>query len=454
MKYFICLFIPLFFFSCKSREERSLRENTAPNWVRSTPFDSDYYIGVYSAEKIGLDFREKAKRGALENLASEISVNISGESVLKTLETEGSFNQEYEQKIKIQSTENIEGYELMGTWENDTQYWVYYRLLKSSYAKIKKDRIEKALTLGKDFFRRSKQNHDQNNYHEAFVLSIKSLESVSEYLDQPLKTFIDNKEVHFATEVMSYTQEMVSEIVLTPSASVFTIVLGDHLKEDDLFFLVKNKEGVLLSQIPLKCQYKGIFFKNYRIHSDAFGKAGVTIGKIKQSQEEQFIFATLDFEELTANHTNDKIVLKLLKYIPAKTVKIKLKVIPPKVYLKSNEKEFGRMRTPSLTPTIKQVLNSRGLQVVKNQKEADLVMMINANTKLIGSSNGTFQVELTGSVEVTNPVDGEVVFSEVIQPSKGLQLSRSKASIDAYSKAETYVKRRLIPKLTNQYFAF
>jgi len=46
------------------------------------------------------------------------------------------------------------------------------------------------------------------------------------------------------------------------------------------------------------------------------------------------------------------------------------------------------------------------------------------------------------------------VFSKVIPPTKGLQLSRSKASIDAYSKADVYVKRRLIPKLTNQYFAF
>ena len=217
---------------------------------------------------------------------------------------------------------------------------------------------------------------------------------------------------------------------------------------------MKNNDGVLLSQIPLRCQYKAVFFKNYKIQSNELGRAGLSIGKIKQSKQEQFIIANLDFEELTANQTKDKIVLKLLNYIPTKTGTIKLNVTPPKVYIESHEKQFGMIKDPILTPTAKQVLTSRGLQVVSSKKEADLIMVIQSNTKILGSNRGTFQVELTGAIEVKKVANGEIVFSEIIQPTKGLQLNRVKASLDAYSKAETYVKRRLIPKLTNQYFAF
>ena len=163
---------------------------------------------------------------------------------------------------------------------------------------------------------------------------------------------------------------------------------------------------------------------------------------------------SLDFEELTANQTKDRTILKLLNYIPAKTAKIKLKVNPPKVFVKSNEKEFGKVKPPSISSTVKQVLNSRGLKVVKAKKEADLILLINSDTRILGSNRGTYQVELTGTVEVVKISDGEVVFSEVIPSTKGLQLSRVKASVDAYSKAAVYVKRRLIPKLTDQYFAF
>ena len=453
-RYFSYVFLCFLIIGCKSSEERALKRNNPPSWVKSTPVNIDYYVGVYSIQKTSSDYREKAKRGALENLASEISVNISAESVLKTLETGGDFNQEYEQNIRIKSSEEIEGYELVGVWEDENEYWVCYRLSKLKYAQIKKDRIEKALTLGKDYFRRSKENHDKNNYHDAFILSIKSLESVSKYLDQPLKTVIDGKEVCFATEVMSYTQEMVSEITIIPSKTEYDVLLGDYLKEEDVYFLVKNSDGVFLSQIPLKCQYKAVFFKNYNIQSDEFGRAGVSLGKIKQSKKEQYVIANLDFEELTENQTKDKIVLKLLNYIPMKTGKIKINVTPPKIFIESNEKEFGKRKKPSLTLTAKQVLISRGFQVVSSKSEADLIMLISSDTKLIGSTRGAHQVELTGTIDVNKKSNGEIVFSEVIQSTRGLQLSKLKASLDAYSKADSYVKRRIIPKLINQYFTF
>ena len=145
---------------------------------------------------------------------------------------------------------------------------------------------------------------------------------------------------------------------------------------------------------------------------------------------------------------------KLLNYIPAKTSQIKLNVRAPNVYVISNEKEFGRKINPLITPVAKQVLTSRGLKVVNKKSDADLIMVITSNTKLLGSHGGTYQVELKGNIEVKKVIGGEVVFLEVIQSSKGLQLNKKRASLDAYSKAETYVKRRLIPKLANQYFAF
>lgn len=453
-KYILYILLAITFVGCKSTEEKAIKRNPAPHWVNSSPTHPDYYVGVFSVQKSGLDFRDKAKKGALENLASEISVTISGESVLKTLETNGSFNQDYKQEVKVQSTEDIEGYELMGTWESDTEYWVYYRLSKSKYAQIKKERISKALALGKDFFRRAKENHDNNNYHEAFVLSIKALESVSKYLDQPLKTEINGQEVYFATEVMSYTQDMVNEISLKPGKNEINILLGSSIGEDDVFFNVQNDKGNPLSQIPLKCEYKAVFFKNYKVTSNESGRAGISIGKINQSKQEQFITATLDFEELAFNQTRDKIVLKLLNYIPAKTAKIKLNVRAPKIYVVSNEKSFGKRMSPVLMPTAKQVLVSRGMQVVNSENDADLIMVITADTKSVGYNRGTFQVGLTGSVEVRDVKTNEIVFTEIIQPTKGLQLNKRKASSDAYSKAETYIKRRVIPKLANQYFAF
>ncbi len=449
------ILISLTILGCKSSGETTVKvSKSAPHWVSSIPTNPSYYIGVFHVTKVGTDYRQKAQKGALENMASEISVVISGESVLKTLETNNSFDQEYKQDVTVRSSEDLEGYELVDAWENDEEYWVYYRLSKAKYAEIKKQRINKALNIGKDFFTRAKTNHDNNNYHEAFVLSIKALESGSKYLDEPLKTEINGKEVYFATEVMSYTQEMVNEIEITPGANEYDFLLGDDIGEDKVYFTVKNNQGALINQVPLNCEYKAVFFKNYKVISDDKGRAGVSIGKINQSSKEQFITAKLDFEELASDQTRDKIVLKLLDYLPSKTGKIKLNVRAPKVFVESREREFGKRVAPKMVPAAKQVLSSRGFTVVSSKKEADLIMVIKGNSSLVGQNRNTFQVDFSGNVEVRKAGTTEIVFSEIFQPTKGLQLSKERASLDAYSKAESYLKRRVIPKLANQYFAF
>ena len=151
-KYLKYIFICLIVFSCKSVKEKAERDNPTPQWVSSQPHHSDYYIGVFGVQKNGLDYRSKAKQGALESLSSEISVNISGESVLKTLEANNNFEQEYKQNVTLKSTEKLEGFEVVDSWESATEYWVYYRLSKTKHTLLKQERMNKALELGKEYF--------------------------------------------------------------------------------------------------------------------------------------------------------------------------------------------------------------------------------------------------------------------------------------------------------------
>jgi hypothetical protein len=81
-------------------------------------------------------------------------------------------------------------------------------------------------------------------------------------------------------------------------------------------------------------------------------------------------------------------------------------------------------------------------------------MSINTDSQFLGKNEKTYLAELNGVVQVTHVKTGSIVFSEIIKPMKGLQLSKKNASKDAYSKAESYMKRRVVPKLANQYFSF
>ena len=60
----------------------------APEWVNSRPHNSANYIGVGSASKLTqpLDYQAIAKKNALNDLASEISVRVQGSTFLNSME--------------------------------------------------------------------------------------------------------------------------------------------------------------------------------------------------------------------------------------------------------------------------------------------------------------------------------------------------------------------------------
>ena len=44
------------------RKDSFSKKSIVPDWVQTTPVDPDYYTGIYSVQKVGIDYREKAKR--------------------------------------------------------------------------------------------------------------------------------------------------------------------------------------------------------------------------------------------------------------------------------------------------------------------------------------------------------------------------------------------------------
>jgi hypothetical protein len=95
----------------------------APIWVSSRPNNGFKFVGIGFAEKDkGGNYQMEAKKNALYDLASEIKVDISSNSVLYTIQNNNNFNQNFNSLIKLSNTDNIEGYILVDSYENEKQY--------------------------------------------------------------------------------------------------------------------------------------------------------------------------------------------------------------------------------------------------------------------------------------------------------------------------------------------
>ena len=77
--------------------ETQVEVKNAPEWVNTRPLSGQYYVGVAAASKVRepLEYANVAKKNALNDLASEISVEIKGESLLNTLEVNRNFHEEF-----------------------------------------------------------------------------------------------------------------------------------------------------------------------------------------------------------------------------------------------------------------------------------------------------------------------------------------------------------------------
>jgi len=128
-------------------------EPARPAWLSAKPAEDIYYVGIGHSIKDGTNnYIQSAKKSALEDLISEIKVNVSSSSVLTSIDVNKEFSEKYEQIINTTVADELEEYEQVDSWEDERNYWLYYRLSKQRYHDIKEQQKRDAVSLALDFF--------------------------------------------------------------------------------------------------------------------------------------------------------------------------------------------------------------------------------------------------------------------------------------------------------------
>jgi hypothetical protein len=84
-------FIPLLLliYACSARVQPPDAEATKPAWLKTQPYRNGYYTGIGHSIKDGAsNYVQIAKKSALDDLVSQIKVNVASTSVLSLFETD------------------------------------------------------------------------------------------------------------------------------------------------------------------------------------------------------------------------------------------------------------------------------------------------------------------------------------------------------------------------------
>ena len=432
---------------CSPKVQPPDPDSLKPAWLRSTPYQDGYYTGIGHSIKDGTNnYIQSAKKSALDDLVSEIKVNVSSTSVLSQLETNKKLTEQYQQVIQTTAADEIEEFEMVDAWEDASNYWVYYRLSIARYRQIKEEQKRNATTLALGYFEKARTAEKDGEQLLAITYYFQALRSVEKYLGEAIPVTVDNKEILLVNETYASIQNILDKIALNVDPSELNINrrvnLINHPITAKATFKDKNKAA---PNVPLYAGFEkgaGDVFQTYKC--DDAGKAKVLLTKITSRELEQTVAVKVDIGTLSGSGLSPLYTL-LAGTFQVPKAQIILKVQRPVVYLTSEEKNFGENRNnDQISNRLKNLLANNGFEFTNDQSKAELWFDVKSDSEKGSVSGSIYITYLTSVIKVSTVKDSKEIYATTLDRIKGYGLDYGKSSVDAYNKAvETLEKERV-----------
>ncbi len=429
--------------------EKEVITEAAPDWVNNRPHNSAYYIGIGSANKRTepTEYQNTAKKNALNDLASEISVRVQGHTFMNSLEVNKTYTEEFMSTISTFTDEKIDDFEIVGSWENNQTYWVYYRLNKAIYQQQKAEKKNKALNAAYENYRKAKNAEAEINIPIAFDQYMQGLFAIKEYWK----------------EVNNYTTETGENLYLDNElfSSLQNIATGLRIRTE-LSKIVLSSDNAFQTELPVYVEYngkpaKGIsitytypkeeYYKPRTLLTDSKGMVLIPINNVSPNANGLQLSVAIQLEPLQSPTLDKTIQSGLIKGWATDKKQVQIELLKPSFYIQSTELNFGQPITQILSSAATNELVKKGMRIAPSQKEADFLVQINSNTTDQGMVEGFHVAHLQIEITTSNIKSKQTVYQETFSAIKGLQLNTQAAGNEAYKKGKEKMEREIIKNL-------
>lgn len=431
-------------FGCGGKEITSTPERPAPEWVSSRPINPTYYIGIGSVSKIAepVEFATVAKKNALNDLASEISVTVKSESFLNTMQVNSQVQEEFRSNISTFSDEKIEGFELVDAWENGTDYFVYYRLSRSMHEQIRQEKKREVMRSGYDYLIKARDARNIANIPMATDLYLRGIFEMKEYWNDVNKWEDQGEEIYLDNTLYQELKSMLNNVHITASANELVLNAGNNYKEE--IGLLVSYETEPAKGVRVEYRYDNDKYRNTKkAKTDISGTVRVMLNDASLINMHNQIEAYLDLNDLKPADLDKKYVDPLFDAIRVQHLAVPIRAELPVVFIQAEENNLGHsLGTQRLADPMREAMDDRGFEFTGNINNADFVVSIEADTKEGGTSQG-FHVSFLEMKYTVTDKEGHVLLQSSESNIKGLQLNFEAAGLEAYKKAVKLMERTI-----------
>ena len=440
-------FILIVVSGCSPKVQPPDPESLKPSWLKTTPFREGYYTGIGHSVKDGSNnYIQSAKKSALDDLVSQIKVNVSSTSVLRQLEIDKKLTEQYEQIIQTTAVDEIEEFELVDAWEDSGNYWVYYSLSIARYRQIKEEQKHNATILATDYFQKARAAEKNGGRVQAISFYFQAFRSVEKYLGDAIRVTIEDREVLLINEIYASIQNILNKISIRPEPTEITLNRRVNQTDQTVVAIASYKDlQSPVPGLPLLAGFEkgaGDIFPNYI--TDAAGDAEILITKIGSKELDQTVGIALDIDAISGAG-NSPIYALIAKTLNVPRAQVVLRVQRPIVFLTSEERSLGYNKSNyQLSNKLKNLLANNGFEFTSDKGRADLWFDVKSDSEKGSVSGSIYITYLTSVIKVFAIKEGTEIYATTLDRVKGYGLDYDKSSVDAYNKAvETLQNERM-----------
>ena len=225
--------------------------NAEPDWVSKQPIVQGYWYGVGTVAKpLPSGYRELARTNAFEEIASQISVQIS--SSMKNVVTELNYNlNTYTQSIKESRLEQVlPSIEPIESYETEYQFYFLARLSQKKYYDSIEEARRNAITTAIGYLEKADSEFSASSFTN---LGNAWLE-VAEFLDKPIEVEYprgSSKSKNLYSLIKLKFADYIQRIDISPSVNVLNVKIFTDKDQSFIVMCTDEKTGKPIQNIPL-----------------------------------------------------------------------------------------------------------------------------------------------------------------------------------------------------------
>lgn len=439
MRSFLVILVTFFLASCAAKKQAAEYE-ALPDWVKQKPIINGYYVGVASVKKVGTSaqYIAQARQEALTDLAEGVSSSVSSTSVLHSIETEYGLSETYDQKIQISTDDYLEGFEPVDSYENESAYWVYYKIAKSTYHEMKEKKKQEAISTAIAKYESGLHEQKINKPKEALAFYLQGLQAIKRYLNEETPASLQGEKVDIGNKLYSSASEILNSLTIEAKKNEITLKRGESFK-NSLEFIVRYA-GKPVQGIPVEFKYTGGYLKNDKKISDADGSVLLQPEVLYSKNHKEQIIAEINLKDIAQKSVDDVFIRGLILKRKLQSASVNVLIESPTTSLSIDKNSCADYNCEIINNLFNQNAKQFGYDL-NSSNLPDFRFELSFGFKKGESAGGLVSVYLSGEILIKDK-SGNIIWAKQTEDIKGVGNSIQQAKNKAFDEFTTSLNRK------------